>query len=149
MVSKQFHNTCTRDLEHWIKNNCLRLNVGKTKTMLITGKRLKGKLSFDDQIFNITTKTDENLQQDLGVILDEEFNFNDHIDMLRKKLSKRIGLLHSIHHCLPLKERIQFYNAIIKPVLIFGGLIWSSTSKENETNLLLRKNGKPIQKNCQ
>ena len=32
---------------------------------------------------------------------------------------------------LPLKERIQFYNAIIKPVLMFGGLIWSSAGKEN------------------
>ena len=130
--------TCTRDLEHWIENNRLRLNVGKTKTMLITGKRLKGKLSPDDQILNITTKTGENLQQNrcynyklLGVILDEELNFNDHIDMLCKKLSKRIGLLRSIRHYLPLKERIQFYNAIIKPVLMFGGLIWSSTSKEN------------------
>ena len=51
--------------------------------------------------------------------------------MLCKKLSKRIGLLRSIRHYLTLKERTQFYNAIIKPVLMFGGLIWSSTSKEN------------------
>ena len=51
--------------------------------------------------------------------------------MVCKKLSKRIGLLRSIRHCLPLKERIQFYNAIIKPIFTYGGLIWSSTSKDN------------------
>ena len=33
--------TCTRDLKHSTENNRLQLNVGKTKTMLITGKRLK------------------------------------------------------------------------------------------------------------
>ena len=31
--------TSTRDFEHWIENNRLRLNVGKTKSMLITGKK--------------------------------------------------------------------------------------------------------------
>ena len=102
--------------------------------MLITGKRLKGKLSPDDQTLDIARKTGEYLQQVcsyklLGVILDEELNFNEHIDMVCKKLSKRIGLLHSICHCLPLKEQIQFYNAIIKPICTYGGLIWSSTSK--------------------
>jgi hypothetical protein len=128
--------TNTRNLEHRTENNRLLLNTGKTKTMLITGKRLKGKLSPDDQTLNIATKTGEYLQQVrsyklLGVILNEELNFNEHIDMVCKKLSKRIGLLRSIRHCLPLKERIQFYNAIIKPIFTYGGLIWSSTSKEN------------------
>ena len=89
--------TNTRNLEHWTENNRLLLNTGKTKTMLITGKRLKGKLSPDDQTLNIATKTGEYLQQVrsyklLGVILDEELNFNEHIDMVCKKLSKRIGL---------------------------------------------------------
>ena len=36
-----------------------------------------------------------------------------------------------IRHCLPLKERIKFYIAIIKPIFTYGGLIWSSTSKDN------------------
>ena len=129
-------NGSMRDLEHWTENNRLRLNTGKTKTMLITGKRLKAKLSHDEQKLDIVTNTDECLRQEpsyklLGVLFDEELNFNGHIDMLCKKLSKRIGLLRSIRHYLPLKERIQFYNAIIKPVLMYGGLIWSSTSKEN------------------
>ena len=39
--------TYTRNLEYLTENNRLLLNTGKTKTMLITGKRLKGKLSPD------------------------------------------------------------------------------------------------------
>lgn len=74
--------------------------MGKTKTMLITGKRLKGKLSPDDKILSIATKTGEYLLKDrslklIGGILEEELNFNDH------------------------------------PVLMYGGLIWSSTTREN------------------
>ena len=48
-----------------------------------------------------------------------------------KKLAQRIGTLRSIRHYLPLNERLTFYNAIIKPVMMYGGLIWGSTSTNN------------------
>ena len=70
----------------------------------------------------------------LGVIFDQNLSFNDqndHIDALCKKLTKRISLLNSIRHNLPNRERIQFYNAIIKPLFMYRGLVWSMTSQEN------------------
>ena len=116
----------TSNLEHWSENNHLQLNTDKTKSMLVTGKRLKAKLSLDEQVLNIITTRGLLLEQvscykALGVILDENLSFNDHTDELCKKLTKRIGLLNSIKHNLPIRERIQFYNAIIKPLFMYGG----------------------------
>ena len=48
-----------------------------------------------------------------------------------KKLSKRIGLLRSIKHLLPKQERIILYNSIIKPILMYGSVVWTKTSNEN------------------
>ncbi len=106
------------------------------KLMLVTGKRLKSKLSPDEQVLNITTSKGVLLEQvpcykALGVIFDQNLSFNDHTDALCKKLIMRISLLNSIRHNLPNRERIQFYNAIIKPLFMYGGLVWSMTSQEN------------------
>ena len=51
----------------------------------------------------------------LGVYIDPDLSFNEHVEHLCKKLAKRIGVLRSIRHYLPLNERILFYNATIKP----------------------------------
>ncbi len=47
------------------------------------------------------------------------------------KLAKRIGVLGSIRHYLPLNESILFYNATIKPLFLYGGVVWRITSKAN------------------
>ena len=67
----------------------------------------------------------------LGVYIDQDLSFNEHVEKLCKKLTKRIGLLRSIRQYLPLNERILFYNTTIKPVFLYGGAVWSSTSKCN------------------
>ena len=129
------------NLEHWTENNHLQLNTDKTKTMLVTGKRLKAKLSLNEQVLNITTTKGVLLEQDLyykalGVIFDQNLSFNDHIDALCKKLTKRMGLLNSIRHNLSNRERIQYYNAIIKPLFMYDGSVWLRTSQENLGRLL-------------
>ncbi|XP_046843855.1 uncharacterized protein LOC124437938 [Xenia sp. Carnegie-2017] len=67
----------------------------------------------------------------LGIILDEDLSFSNHIDKLCSKLAKRIGLLKKLRYYLPLDERIAFYNATIKSAMMFGSCVWSNTTKDN------------------
>ena len=62
--------------------------------------------------------------------MDHKLSFHEHVDKLCGKLSKRIGLLRKIRTYLPLEERKLYYNALIKPVMMYGSLIWSSCAKD-------------------
>ena len=126
----------TRALESWTKNNRFKLNTGKTKSMVVSGNRLSPKTDDMDTEMEIRTKEGVVLERTtshklLGVHIDQDLSFNDHVDYMCKKLAQRIGTLRSIRHYLPLNERLTFYNAIIKPVMMYGGLIWGSTSTNN------------------
>lgn len=127
----------TRELENWSRNNRFKLNTKKTKSMFVTGSRLRTKIGGTsvDEMRIFTSKGEEldntTSHKLLGVYVDQDLSFNEHVEQLCKKLIKRIGLLRSIRQYLPLNERILFYNTTIKPVFLYGGTVWSSTSKCN------------------
>ena len=47
-----------------------------------------------------------------------------------KKLASRIVVLRKIRAFLPLSQRVKYYNAVIRPVMSYAGVIWSSCNKE-------------------
>ena len=50
--------------------------------------------------------------------------------MICKRLSSWIAVLRKIIVFLPLSQRLLYYNAIIRPVLSYVSVIWSSCEKE-------------------
>ena len=104
--------------------------------MFVTGSRLRTKIGDTcvDELRIFTTKGEEldntTSHKLLGVSVDQELSFNEHVEQLCKKLIKRRGL-RSIRQYLPQNERILFYHTTIKPVFLYGGTVWSSTSKCN------------------
>ena len=67
----------------------------------------------------------------LGVIIDTQLNFNEHIDNLCKKLTQRIAVLKKNRRHLPLDRRLLYYNAMIKQTMMYGSSAWVSTSVDN------------------
>ena len=57
-------------------------------------------------------------------------SFNLHVEMICKRLSSRIAVLSKIRVFLPLSQRLLYYNAIIRLVLSYVSVIWSSCEKE-------------------
>ena len=87
-------------LDKWTKNNRLQLNTSKTKTMLITGKRLRTKVSPGEEVLDIHMNDATTLEQVtshklIDLTVDQDLTFDDHIDSTCKNLAKRIGLLRS------------------------------------------------------
>ena len=120
------------NMKTWSEKNHMVLNPTKTKTMLVTGKRLSKKVPSTElkvyidreQIQQVST------QKLLGLIIDKEMSFNEHVDKLSTKLAQKIGVLRKIRRCLPIRERMLYYNCMIKPNMMYGGTIWSSCSSE-------------------
>jgi hypothetical protein len=105
----------------------------KTKSILITGKRLKSRMQLSSLPLIASNSNIElvSSQKLLGVIIDVDLNFKEHINKLSKNLSKKIGLLRKIRRYLPLLERKLFYNAVVKPVMMYGSSIWSGCSRND------------------
>ena len=87
-------------ISEWSSQNRTVINTDKTKSLLITGKRLEkkilanenGNLALAVRLGN--TQIDQvSCQKLLGVTLDKDLTYEAHIDHLCKKLSKRLGLL--------------------------------------------------------
>ena len=75
----------------WTYGNKMVLNASKTKSLLVTGKRLEKKAL--DTALKISCNSSEieqvNSQKLLGAKLDSHLNFTEHIDDICKKVSRR------------------------------------------------------------
>ena len=125
-------NSTIAEIVDWAASNKLPINEGKTKAMLITGKRLPSKINEE---MTLTIKgTELELVPSaklLGLEIDSELSFTSHVEKLCKKLSQRIGVLKKIRSCLPTKQRLLYYNTMIRSVLHYVSSIWTSCDKEN------------------
>ena len=117
----------------WSCDNKMILNASKTKTMLVTGKRLASKLTNVKLNIQVNGHKVEDLclQKLLGLHIDKELNFTEHVDVMCKKMGQRIGILNKIKRHLLLNERKLYYNAMIKPIMMYRYTVWSSCSSEN------------------
>ena len=112
------------NLAEWFNNNYLTLNTPKSKFVLFEGDRTwqicQGvKLVIDHE--NLESK--DSIKY-LGVVIQKNLTWNEHIESLIAKVNQRIGLLNRIKHLLPLNARVALYNALIRPLLDFADTIW-------------------------
>ena len=134
--------TNINELQNWSNKKRMTLNERKTKSMLITGKRLDKKLASLDLHIELNNTIIEQVDvfSFLGLKIDTRLTFDEHVDALCNKLSQRIGVLRNIKVFLPLEQRILYYNAMIKQPMMYGSTVWSACSRENlETVLRLQK----------
>ena len=75
-------------------------------------------------------------QKLLGVTIDKHLSFDVLVEELCKKLSQRIAVLRKIRRSIPIEQRILYYNAMIKQVMLYGSTIWSNCSADNLTRIL-------------
>lgn len=121
-------------LYEWLNMNKLKLNVGKTKCMVMNCE------------FNVNLKINgEDIQQVreikyLGVKLDSELNFKGHMDYITKKISKKIGFLRRIRKNITTMCAINIYNTIIKPHFEFCSTILYMGNIESIRRLQILQN---------
>ena len=132
------------EVERWVRENKMYMNMQKTKALLVTGKRLRKRMVQD--IGKLGVKTDNvEIEQvanhkRLRMIIDEDLTYEVHVDKLCNKLSKQLGLLRHISPYLNKNQRIIFFNAVIKPLLMYASTVWTSCNKEVlETVLCMQK----------
>ncbi|MCG8110902.1 MAG: reverse transcriptase family protein, partial [Candidatus Thiodiazotropha taylori] len=115
----------------WSKQNKLPLNYSKTTCMVIGSRpRLKDCRQLNLQVDN-TNIQNVNSQKLLGLYVDKQLSWSEHIDHLCSNISSKISLLKSLSEYIPLTAQKRFYQGFILPLIDYGSITWGSTSNSN------------------
>lgn len=121
------------NIKKWLDKNKLTLNTSKTFLIKFNKlSRYKTKLT-------IVNKEIEEVSSSkyLGLVIDKNLNFKDHIKDICSKMAKFCGFLKFASPTLNLENRVKFYNYYVKPVIEYGLRYYGSTSATNLKPILL------------
>ena len=97
----------------WYKINKLSLNISKSKLIVFRSARKQTPIPLI-QIDNNVIECVENFNF-LGLIINTQLKWNDHIDHIVLKISRIIGVLTILKNHIPLNILITLYNSLLLP----------------------------------
>ena len=117
-------------VSNWLKENKLKLNIDKTRTILFhPGKSVFWKnLNFEVKIGKTAVKMVKSYKY-LGVIIDNNLNWTEHIEMVKSKLLKAIGVLYKTRYFLNENSLYLIFNSLFMSHIRYGLLCWGRTNK--------------------
>ena len=118
----------SEDLFNWFKNNRLKSNADKCHVLVSTSK------SIGVNIGNYTIDNSE-CEKLLGVKIDVNLNFSDHISDLCKKASRKISALARVTPFMVLEKRKLIMNAFFTSQFNYCLLIWICHSRANNRKI--------------
>ena len=121
----------------WLGVNHLSLSIGKTKIMVFDEEEWCDEIRITDDMYIDECK----VKKYLGLMLDYQLRFDDHIEHVKKKITKRIGAMYRSKYLLPIKYRKMFANSLMLPQFDYLDTIYgkASATKLNELDILYKK----------
>ena len=118
----------------WLKVNKLSLNAAKTKGMLFHA--VQRKVTYPELYIDAIKIEFVKTFKFLGLTLDENMNWNSHINIVSNKISRAIGVMARLKNYIPKSALLQIYNALVLSHLNYGLIVWS---KKSEVLIKLQK----------
>ena len=120
-------------LKRWCISNLMFVNAKKSGCMLVCTRQKRMKLPCGTLHihFNNDTIPQVTHHRLLGVILDQNLTWGNHIDKTCYKISSKIYLLNRIKNFIDIETRKLFYFAYIQPYLDYCSSVWGHTYQSN------------------
>ena len=116
------------NLDEWLMGNKLSLNVAKTHAMLIASQQKHKSLAHSDIRLDPKIRGREieirSKAKYLGVLIDENLNWKEHIRTVSAKASRAVGFLKYSKQHLPLTAVKTLYTSIVEPHFQYCCSIW-------------------------
>ena len=108
------------DASEWYTSNFLRGNLDKYRTLML-GSKLDNNINIvmDDVAVSSTDCLDL-----LGVSIDRNLRFDEHMSKIYEKSSQRVGVLMRLRNLIPTGTKLQLFKAAILPYLTYSHLVW-------------------------
>ena len=119
----------------WMKENKLFLTTDKTE-YVIYGTRQNIRIHDDVVIsYNETPLKRSTSFKYLGVYIDQSLSFNDHINHIMGKVSKRLGLFRCIRGSISMGVAERLYKAMVLPIFDYCDVVWQGCGQVNSDTL--------------
>ena len=116
-------------------------NIGKTEVLVINTRKAQYNITVKvkDEKEMIEIKPKETIKI-LGVHLDRNMSWKRQINETRKKASNAIRNIHRVNRMVPIKQRVQLYNALVTPHFNYSDVIWGGCGIVNSKRLQVTQN---------
>ena len=121
-------------VKEWLIDNSLTLNVSKTYYTIFSLRKVPADIRITIGERALDKKTHGKF---LGVFLDEELTFREHILHISKKVSKLTGLMFKLKQFFPLDILRSLYFSLIYPYFTYCILAWGGVQKTLLQQLVL------------
>ena len=118
------------NINNWLIANKLTLNRTKTEFMLIGSRQKLNSLSvLPDLEINGTQLNRVDFTKSLGVLIDENLTWSNHINAISKKISSGIGSMKRISHCVPPATLHNIYHGLVQSHFDYCSVVWGNCAK--------------------
>ena len=124
----------------WFCTNRLMLNVKKTTCVIFNPiNKATSNLSPYIRLINNDIPI-SNYAKFLGVIIDKNLTWYDHIHYIYGKISKGVGILSKLKYMLPMGILKLIYKAIISPYISYCNIVWGGTYSSRLNSIRVLQN---------
>jgi len=115
----------------WCFDNQLLLNPDKTKLVIFGSWQMTAKVS-DFRLIPLGKELEPvKAARDLGITLDSNLRYNEHIVSTVSSCMSRLGQINRIKHIFDKRTLIIIINALVLSKLFYCSSVWSNTTQAN------------------
>ena len=115
-------------LSEWFHENCMILNPEKCHYMSLRKDSEGDLLRFCGEVLEASQ-----IETVLGIQIDNELNFENHIKSLCSKASQKLGVLQRFSNLLDARKKNLVFNSIIKSQFSYCPLVWMFCSRRSNS----------------
>ena len=115
---------------NWLKANRLSLNVSITSYMIISNQKNAIEIRIRDSILTKVSNV-----KFLGVTLDENLTFIDHVKNDTIKIFKSVGVMRRLHCQLPADVMVKLYYSLVYSHLTYALVAWGRLGRTNAAKI--------------
>ena len=117
------------EVSNWFKANKLSVNATKTNYMIMGTPKMTSMIEQTEIILDNTKLDRVTKPKFLGVIIDENLTWKNHIDGITKTISRNIGMINKLKFFVPERILRTLYCTLVLPYINYGILIWGQACK--------------------